>query len=197
VTSDISRKMLSIGAARTRGTSWTVVEHDPSRFVMTSDDVLVIEHGSGRREPARWMGPLEPGSYSTAEALVVDALRVAASGRPLRHWLQGGSDLYAEGHDWGALGLPDGWNTRVVPIASADPPDDLILTRSSKGVIDLDRHPTLSLAPGDRLVHGEIRGTVVAIDRRAGTLKLDAGVGAPISIPIKALVPDSEAERHR
>jgi hypothetical protein len=194
VRNDISHKTYTVGAARTSGFSWTAVEHDPCRFVVTSDDVLVIEHDGGRREPARWIGPLEPDWEGIAEALVVDAFRVTAGGRPLRDWLPGGKVVPDEGHDWGALGLPEGWDTLVASIAGAVPVDDLTLARSSRGVIDLDLHPTLSLAPGDRIDQGELRGTVIAIDRRAGTIGLDTGDGDPISIPVDAIGPKSEAE---
>ncbi len=194
---DISHEPHIIGAARTTGFSWLVVEHDPSQFDVTSDDVLVIEDERGRRKPARWIGPLQQDSGHIAEALVVDAFRVTASGGPLRDWIPPESVPHVDGHDWGALGLPDGWDTRVASIASAVPVDDLALARSSRGEIDLDHHPTLSLAPGDYLDHGELHGTVIAIDRRAGTIELDAGDGATVTLFLDAIGPRSEAERRR
>lgn len=197
MTHDISQESHVIGAARTAESSWLVVELDPSRFVVTSDDVLVIERDSGRHEPARWIGLLEPGWKSSAEALIVATFRFDASGKPLRNWVPGGTFPLGEGHAWGALGLPDGWDTLVAAISRVLPVDDLNVARSSRAAIDLDRHPTLSLAPGDRFDHGELRGTVIAINRREGTIKVDAGSGVPVTIPIDAIGPKSESEAER
>lgn len=197
MTHDISQKPRIIGAARTAESSWLIVKLDPSRFVVTSDDVLVIEHDGGRREPARWMGLLEPGGDPSAEALIVGAFRFDASGKPLRDWVPGESVPHGEGHDWGALGLPEGWDTLVAAITSAMPVDDLAVAKSSRAAIDLDRHSTLSLAPGDRLDHGKLRGTVIAINRREGTIELDASSGVPVTIPIDAIGPKSKSEEER
>jgi hypothetical protein len=97
------------------------------------------------------------------------AYRIDASGIPIEEitgepWA--GDDHDAAVHDWGAMGLPDGPRTAVVPVVEHSEADDAAVAAGSAGFQELMFTRDLSLAPGDSVTVGGRSGTLVAIDRR-------------------------------
>ncbi|HEV2128110.1 MAG TPA: hypothetical protein VGR22_05765 [Thermomicrobiales bacterium] len=147
-------------------------------------DVVVIERAESRLEIARLVGTVAAGHEPAVEARIIGSYRISADGQPLGDLLDQSLDREPEGHCWGALGLPHGLDTTVVPSARAGLTNDFAVARGSRGVSELERHPTLTIAPGERVTIGEHSGMVTAIDRRAGTIEVTTGDAERVTVSI-------------
>ncbi|MDQ4043878.1 MAG: hypothetical protein M3173_00300, partial [Chloroflexota bacterium] len=115
------------------------------------------------------------------------AYRIAAEGQAVGDLLDELPDHAQEGHGWGSLGLPQGLETRVVASTTDGVTSDYAIARSSSSAVELEHHPTLKLAPGERVAIGACSGVVHAIDHRAGTIELQVDDGEYVIISIDEL----------
>lgn len=147
-----------------------------SAIDITGADVVVARDGDGTRRAYR---PAGIAAKIESELEIVGAYRLGTGGTALRDLVDtaGNEQDRPPGHDWGALGLPEGLDTRVWPIGDADE-HDYAVARASAGQRALENAPWLAVAPGDRVaVAGEER-LVVGVDRRKRLLSLRGPAGA-------------------
>jgi hypothetical protein len=174
---DISDLKITVRAARTaRG--MVFVDMDPEEGDSPpEEDLVIVRNAAGELIVARMIGPVAGDAPEGESWRISGRYRVDARGVPLTSIVTApaptGPDT--EGHDWGALGLPNGLDTCV---QSADEPsgvDELTLARTSSGHRHGEGTLLLRLAPGDRVRVGDQVGTVLAVDRRKRTVEVDAG----------------------
>jgi hypothetical protein len=179
---DISHEYKWILTARTSEGEVVAVAGDDIEAVRGAD-VLVLRTGSGVRA-ARFVGAVPTPLAGLETVELAGAYVVASDGIRL-------SELIAtpdpgvespgsrSGHEWGALGLPDGPETRVLPLGAPGLSDDVAAARASAGFAALAADPLLAVSPGDRVAVRGVTRTVVAVDRRERTMELDAD-GQPV-----------------
>lgn len=79
------------------------------------------------------------------------------------------------GHDWGALGLPQGPLTRVRALAGRrddDFEDDIESAFSSQGYSEYSADRRLSIGAGDQATVSRRVGTIITVDRRKRTAEI-------------------------
>lgn len=174
---DISHPKFTVWAARTTS-GMVFVDMDPKAGDSPPDeDLVTLRNAAGELIVARMIGPVVGDAPGIEHWNILGRYRVDARGVPLTSIVTANAPTGrdAEGHDWGALGLPNGLDTCV---QSADEPagvDELTLARSSSGHRHGEETQLLRLAPGDRVrVDGQV-GTVLAVDRRKRTVEVDTG----------------------
>ncbi len=168
MTRNISQTAGSTWAARTATGMVFLTLTDDDVGHPTGADLIAIRNAAGDMVAARLIGPVAGDVPESERWRIERRWRVDASGAPLATVaqeieLRAGS---VQGHDWGALGLPEGLDSCVRPIDDAVTIDELTLAHASSGHRMLDRNPLLTMAPGDHVVVDGTAGTVVTIDRR-------------------------------
>ena len=174
---DISHREASTWAARTAAGMVFVVVGPEHRDVTSGADLVTLTDGGGAKVAARMIGPVAGEPPKGERWRVSQRYRVDPAGVPLASVTSttAPAGSATEGHDWGAIGLPDGFDTRVLPADEPRVIDELTLARSSSGNRLGQDTPFLTLAPGDRVrVDGTV-GAVIAVDRRKRTVEIDTG----------------------
>lgn len=139
-----------------------------------SAGVLVLQDAEGEVAAGRFAGATDQSSREEDLRLtIVCAYVVSDSGRPLAQVLgYQDSKPNAEnlpGHEWGALGLPDGWMTRVSALDEQKASvlaSDVRIAFASPGYLEYKTTPFQRVVPGDTVLVAGKPGTVIAIDRR-------------------------------
>lgn len=151
-------------------------------------DVLLIRGGTGDVYAARYAGDAYAdqarGNDVVAELAAVYA--VDAKGDELASLIAAGVEPHepeCDRHDWGAMGLPAGPRTRVVPAGPRHPQDDVALARESDGFRQYTANRRLSIGAGDFVRAAGRIGVVVTVDRREGRaeLRFDDGTSEAVA----------------
>ncbi len=164
-----------IWAARTvTGMIFVIVDPD-DREALAGAELVVVQNDAGDRVAARMIGPVADAKLEVARWRVDARYRTDSEGVPLNSIAPATepAEPVGDGHDWGALGLPAGLDTRV---QRADAPlmfDELLLARQSHGYRSGEESLLLRLSPGDQVRVGDVVGTVLAVDRRKRTVEVD------------------------
>ncbi|HYH11974.1 MAG TPA: hypothetical protein VD789_06425 [Thermomicrobiales bacterium] len=127
--------------------------------------------------PGRYIG--EFGSVSGAANLYVldGAYRSVEGGVPLSTLVDRDvvkSMPQSDRPDWGAMGLPNGLETRVRPLSTGDGSnDDVTVALASSGYRRYLDDRSLSIAPGDVVDVGGEKARLIAVDRRRRTVEVE------------------------
>jgi hypothetical protein len=191
---DISLKHNNAIVARTAAIrGFVVVSVDPATPPVDEDDVLVLRDNAGRHHAGRRVGDAHTDLAATPDHVLVGIYRASPEGERLGAVIDDVALGDADGHDWGALGLPEGPDTRVVRATTVAPPDDLALASSSRGHGAWQSDWQASLAPGDAVRIGDLVGSVLAIDRRKGAIEVGREGGLPITVEFDEITPQGDS----
>ena len=179
-TRDISPEYVSTHFARIGGNNYVTFLLDETvgtpQIPLRVSEILIVLRADGTRLPARWMGQANDGSGSIEDVSLIERLELDPSGEPIGRQVDA-ANTTGKHHDWGALGLPDGLDSRVVPLAESSAFDHLAAADASAGSREVEASVTLGLAPGDSVLHMGAAAEIMAIDRRAGTVDVRAEGG--------------------
>lgn len=175
MTSDISLTSHSRWAARTASGLIFVNISDDDLDPLAQGDLITIRNDAGEIVAARLIGPVAGESPEPVPWRIDSHWRVDDSGEPLATIVPETelSDVSVKGHDWGALGLPYGLDSRIRPAGDVVTTDEATLAHASSGHRILDHNPLLTMSPGDRVAVDGLNGIVVTIDRRKRTVEID------------------------
>lgn len=175
MTHDISHADSATWAART-ASGMIFVSLGLGELDAIAGGVLVaVRNDGGEVVAARLIGLVAGDAPEPGRWKIEGRYRVDASGEPIG---QGAAATEVavepvQGHDWGALGLPDGVASRVRPRVDARGLDEVTLAHSSSGHRILEGNPLLTLMPGHSVAIDGSIGTVVFIDRRKRTVEIE------------------------
>ena len=175
--SNISLEQNPVGTAR------TPIRRGLIEFTYTPDqapdkvDLLILRGPDGSLVPAKFAGFINEDQtrregWSLAEMYVVDP-----SGTAIESILSDATVVPAQarGHDWGALGLPQGPLTRVRALANRRDDlfeDDIESAFSSQGYYEYSADRRLSIGAGDNATLAGRVGTIITVDRRKRTVEI-------------------------
>jgi hypothetical protein len=145
---------------------------DPSE-----EDLVTLRNEAGEFIVARMIGPVAGDAPLGERWNISGCYRVDAQGVPLLSIVTAIASIgpKPDGHDWGALGLPNGLDTCVRLTNEPRGADELTLARTSSGHLHGEGNLLLRLAPGDQVRIDDRVGTVLAVDRRKRTVEVGAG----------------------
>ena len=178
---DISLEHNKIALARTPVASAFVYFGWDGTIPIADADVLILRDAVNVLCAARFIGySSEPTADDDEVLALIAAYCIADQGETLAAILGGERQVWIPeqaGHDWGAMGLPEGPETPMRRLDGTDVPDDVDVAHRSAGYRQLRDSRALSIAPGDTIKAGGSTGTLVAIDRRKRTVEIEAGGG--------------------
>lgn len=153
-------------------------------------DLVTLRGETGELVTARMIGPVAGDAMNAPRWRIARRYRIDPGGEPLSAL---GSESPAPesdavGHDWGALGLPDGLETCVLPVGEPTTTGEAALAHASNGHRFGEATWWLTIAPGDRVAIDHNLAMVVAIDRRKRTVEVEIDGEASI-VPLDDLRP--------
>jgi hypothetical protein len=144
---------------------------------VSGTDLVVLRSDAGDAVPARLIGAVSGRVPVDAPWRIESAWRIDESGVPLISIAPDASPTGtgSAGHDWGALGLPEGMSTRVRLVHEHTQGDEVRLAHESHGHRLGENTWWLTLAPGDLVTLDGRPATVLATDRRRRAVEIDTG----------------------
>lgn len=172
---DISPQATRLWAAQTA--AGTVVVGVPGDIALdlTGAELVVLRRAGGATSVARLLGPLAGRHAADDGWRLTGRYRVDPDGEPLSALVDAveARPVDQQAHGWGALGLPNGLETRVRTTDDPASAGDVALAWASSGHRLGEADWRLTLAPGDRVMSGPVPATVIAVDRRKRSVELD------------------------
>jgi hypothetical protein len=179
---NISPEQCQIWVARTAD-EVGLVTLDPAaadELAPTDADIFSVRRGDADICLAQLIGPIDGETPDSDRWELVARYRISLAGEPLSSIIAGLTPFQTGmGHDWGALGLPDGLDTRVVPADAISLADDALgVARASSGHQFVEASWQLTIGAGDRIEVDGRQVTVLTVDRRKRTAEIVDDTGA-------------------